>query len=152
MKVLIWIVVILLILGGAWWYFGMQPSVVAPVAPTTTADVNTPPTTTAAPMTATVTYTAQGFSPATVTIAKGGSVTWVNQSGSSMLVASGVHPTHTLYDGTDRTQHCAAGYTGPTPFDQCTPGTSYSFTFDKTGTWKYHNHVKPSDTGTVIVQ
>jgi plastocyanin len=68
-----------------------------------------------------------------------------------MWVASDEHPTHTEYDGTSRTTHCAAGYTGPKPFDECVPGTSYSFTFDKAGTYEYHDHLSASHTGKITV-
>ena len=99
---------------------------------------------------ATVTYDGSKFTPATVTIAKGGTVHFVASSG-SIWVASDVHPSHTDFDGTSRAQHCAAGYTGPVPFDQCAAGSSYSFTFNKSGTFTYHNHVNAGATGTVIV-
>jgi plastocyanin len=95
-------------------------------------------------------YNAQGFSPATVTIAKGGTVTWVNQSGAGMWVASDQHPSHTGYAGTSRQQHCPD--TSGTAFDQCAPGDKYSFTFSKTGTWGFHNHVNATANGTVIVK
>jgi plastocyanin len=104
----------------------------------------------AVPMSATITYTSGGFSPKSVTIAKGGTVTFVNKSGSGMWVASDQHPTHTAYAGTTRSEHCpdAVG----SAFDQCTSGDSYSFTFGKAGSWDYHNHVRASDGGMVVVQ
>ncbi len=105
------------------------------------------------PKTSTVTYGPNGFSPNSVTIAKGGTVTFTAAPGANqMWVASAPHPAHTGYDGTDRATHCAAGYAGPKPFDQCGSGTSYSFTFDKTGSWTYHNHGNVADHGTVVVQ
>ncbi len=103
-------------------------------------------------MSATVTYTSAGFSPKSVTIAKGGTVTFVNQAGSAMWVASDPHPVHTSYDGTSRSQHCAAGYTGPKPFDQCSGTGNFTFTFDKAGSFGYHNHSNDNDAGTIIVQ
>lgn len=106
-----------------------------------------------APRTVTVTYNGSSFSPATITIHVGDTITFVDSSSNPMWVASGVHPTHTVYDGTSRTQHCAPGYTGPTPFDECQASTAnYSFTFTKAGTWPFHNHVNPSATGQVVVQ
>lgn len=99
----------------------------------------------------TVTYNGTSFSPATVTVHAGDTVNFVS-TGGGMWVASDVHPSHTDYDGTSRATHCAAGYTGPAPFDQCASGSSYSFTFTKTGTYPYHNHVNAGATGTVIVQ
>jgi plastocyanin len=99
---------------------------------------------------ATVTYDGKSFSPSTVTIKKGGTVTFTSTV-SSMWVASAPHPAHTGYDGTSRQQHCAAGYSGPAPFDQCKSGTSYSFTFGKVGTWPYHDHANSSAFGKVVV-
>jgi plastocyanin len=97
-----------------------------------------------------VTYDGSAFSPSTVTIKKGDTVTW-NDSSGQMWVASSPHPAHTGYDGTSRTTHCAPGYTGATPFDQCSPGATYTFTFDKVGSWSYHDHMNPSSFGTVVV-
>ena len=102
--------------------------------------------------TVTVTYTDQGFSPKTVTINSGDSVTFVNKSANPMWVASGVHPVHTEYDGTTRETHCAPGYAGPAPFDECGTGTSFTFTFTKTGSWDYHNHADAGMTGLVVVK
>jgi len=94
-----------------------------------------------------VTYTDSGYSPSTLKIKKGETVTFKNQSSQSMWPASGVHPTHTLYPTT-------GGCIGST-FDACAgiqPGGSWSFKFDIAGTWKYHNHLNPGDTGTIIVE
>lgn len=102
-----------------------------------------------APLAATVTYSASGFSPATVTIKKGGTVTWKNQSGGNMWVASANHPTHTVYDGTSRAEHCSAPTA--TTFDQCKGGGDYSFAFTQAGTWNYHDHINASHFGKVIV-
>ena len=152
-----WIIIIIIVLGGGWYlYSGKSSPTPAPVVENTTVtttDSSTATTTaTTAPMTATVTYGPNGFSPATVTIAAGGTVTFVDQGGPRMWVASDPHPTHEGYDGTTRSQHCATGYTGAAPFDQCTASTTYTFTFQKTGSWGYHNHANESDKGTVVVQ
>ncbi|MDO8517825.1 MAG: hypothetical protein Q7S26_00840 [bacterium] len=150
-------VVVVLVAGGAWWYFGntYQTQLAAPadVNTTTQAPVDTPQTQPQEQPSTNVTYTDSGFSPSTVTIAQGGMVTFANQSGGQMWVASGLHPTHTGYSGTSRTQHCPD--TAETSFDQCTAvpaGQSYSFTFQKTGTWPYHNHFNSGDFGTIVVQ
>lgn len=98
----------------------------------------------------TVTYSTSGFLPRTVTIEPGTTVTFVNENGGNMWVASDEHPTHTEYAGTSLSQHC------PDPdnsaFDQCVAGAQYSFTFTREGTWEYHNHRAPQHEGTVIVQ
>ena len=101
-------------------------------------------------------YTDAGFSPQTITITAGETVLWTNRSSKLMWVASAKHPDHTVYDGTSLAEHCADGAlkAGATSFDQCTAvvkGSTYSFVFDKLGTWKYHDHVNATKFGTVIV-
>lgn len=174
-----WIVLIVLIIlaGGAFWWWSSQ-SQTPPVdqgasSPATqdtgqpssanstgaSADVNantgtlsgTVNTSAGTPMSATVTYDGISFSPASVTIAKGGTVTFTDTAGASMWVASGQHPTHTGYDSTSASVHCATGYTGPAPFDQCGTGASFSFTFNKVGTWGYHDHRNVGAFGSVTV-
>ena len=156
----VWLVVAIIVMGGGYWLWQSQQAPVAPVdtgASTqvqgTTDTSGTPAGTsgsTSAPMTATVTYSGTSFTPSTVTIAKGGTVTFVDSSGRGFWVASAPHPTHEGYSGTTRTQHCPD--TSGTAFDQCAPGTSYSFTFQKTGSWGYHDHLNTSAFGTVVVQ
>lgn len=107
---------------------------------------------TGVPTQASIVFTDSGFSPKSVTIAKGGAVTFVDQSGRGMWVASDAHPTHTQFDGTSRSQHCTSGYAGQAPFDQCAVGSSYSFTFNKAGSFGFHNHAAAQFAGTVIVQ
>jgi len=99
-----------------------------------------------------VIYTDSGYSPSELKIKLGDTVTWKNESSSEMWIASAMHPTHTVYSGTSLQEHC------PDPenndFDQCRPnkpGESWSFTFQKTGTWNYHNHVG-NHFGKIIVQ
>jgi plastocyanin len=100
-----------------------------------------------------VSYTDSGYSPSTITIKKGETVTFKNESSRSMWPASAVHPSHRVYSGTSLEEHCPD--TAGTAFDACkgySPGQSWSFKFDKVGTWKYHDHLNPSATGTIIVE
>ncbi len=100
-----------------------------------------------------VIYTDSGFSPNTLRIKLGETVTFKNQSSRAMWPASDHHPTHRLYSGTSLAEHCPD--TEGTAFDACTgiqPGNSWSFTFNKKGTWPYHDHLNPSFTGTIIVE
>jgi plastocyanin len=170
------VLVAILVIGAAgYWYTTIEQPAQSPNTTTTTndnpngadyspnggtssgggtgvnADINAGVTTGSIPTSATVIYSASGFSPASVTIKKGGTVTFINQGGGPMSVASNQHPSHSVYDGTSRAQHCAVGYTGAAPFDQCSVGTSFSFTFTKVGVWGYHNHMGTQDTGTVTV-
>lgn len=94
-----------------------------------------------------VTYTDTGYSPATLRIKAGGLVTFKNQSLRSMWTASAAHPTHRQYPTT-------GGCLGST-FDSCKgvqPGSDWAFRFDTPGAWKYHNHLRPGDTGTIVVE
>ena len=102
-----------------------------------------------------ITLTDSGFSPATVTVRAGETVRFVNQSSRGMWVGSDDHPTHTEYDGTTTREHCADGAATNGTFDQCASvaaGDSWDYTFERAGTFGYHNHVGASDTGTVIVR
>ena len=156
-KTVFWIIAIVIIVAG--WYFWSANSVQAPVT-----DINTESeavsgqnanddaqATSTPPIPVTVAYDGSGFAPSSVTIKKGDTVTFNSASG-NMWVASAPHPAHTGYDGTPLEKHCAAGYIGEAPFDQCASGTSFTFTFGKTGTWKYHNHLNPRAYGSVTVQ
>lgn len=97
----------------------------------------------------TVRLTADGFTPETVTVSQGETVEFVNESSGSMWVGSDRHPTHTQYDGTSLREHCQDST--PQSFDQCQNSDSFTFTFEKSGEWEYHNHTNPGQGGTVIV-
>jgi len=103
----------------------------------------------AASQSATISYNGTGFSPNQVTIKKGGTATWTNTGSGDMWVASAQHPTHTVYAGTSLQEHCPGGTADA--FDQCKAGDSYSFTFDKVGTWYFHDHINASAFGSVVV-
>ena len=100
-----------------------------------------------------VEITSSGFSPDTLTINAGERVTWENAGSSPSWPASDVHPSHTEYSGTSLSEHCPD--TENNAFDSCggiSQGESYTFTFNKVGTWNYHDHLRPSHLGTIIVQ
>ncbi len=86
----------------------------------------------------TITYTDQGYTPATVTIQKGQTVSFVNNSSVPMWTASNPHPAHTILPTFDQ-------------FKGSEPGSVYQYTFDQVGTWRYHDHINPSFGGVVIV-
>lgn len=88
---------------------------------------------------ASIRYTDNGYDPSIVTIKKGESVQWVNDStNGEMWVASNPHPQHSDYPGFDQLQGVAKG-------------SIYTFTFNNAGIWGYHNHLSPDKTGRVIV-
>ncbi len=86
----------------------------------------------------TVTISSSGFSPSTLTVKVGTKVTWVNKSGTIANISSVPHPVHTSYP--------------PLNLGNFNDGESVSLVFDKTGTYGYHNHLNPSQTGTVVVE
>ena len=152
------VIIILIIIGGAWYFMSANGSLMpAPGTDNTslTGSDNIPNDTdlgSTTTNTVTVLYSTSGFSPSTITIKQGDTVTFTNNGGGEMWIASAPHPTHQAYDGTTEAQHCASGYTGPAPFDQCGAGTTFSFKFDKVGTFTYHNHDNSSKFGSVVVQ
>jgi len=81
--------------------------------------------------TVTVTYGDNGFSPSEITIAKDSTVKFINKSKLPLWVASDPHPEHTDYPEFDSV-HGLMEY--PDERDD------YTFTFDKVGNWKFHNH------------
>lgn len=159
-KVIVGIIVVAVIAVGGYFllrspqYQAPSSNLAPQSAPQGTAPTAPAPTTQAPVMQGTppaeqnvVTYTNAGYSPNTITIKAGETVNFKNNSSQSMWTASGVHPTHRLYPTT-------GGCIGST-FDACKgiqPGNSWSFKFDIAGTWKYHNHLSPSDTGTIVVE
>lgn len=86
-----------------------------------------------------VTITKDGFVPATLKISKGTTVTWTNKDTVPHLVASNPHPEHTGL----------SGFEAETPIE---PDNTYSYTFDETGTYTYHDHLSPTSNGTIIVE
>ena len=100
-----------------------------------------------------ITYSSAGFSLGELRVKAGETVTWKNESTQNMWVASAMHPTHMLYSGTSLSEHCPDPL--GTAFDACAgapPGGSWSFVFEKTGTWGYHDHLHPTLFGKVVVE
>jgi len=87
---------------------------------------------------ATITYSDNGFSPATLTVKAGTKVTIKNTSSRDMQFDSDPHPAHT--DDPELNVGIVS------------PGQSMTFTVTTTGTHGYHNHLNPSDTGTIVVR
>ncbi len=87
-----------------------------------------------------VAITANGFSPATIKVKKGQTVTWINRDEKAHQVESDPYPTaETLPD-----------LKSEAPTEK---GQSYSFTFEQTGTFTYHDRLNPIKLkGTVIVE
>lgn len=100
----------------------------------------------------TIEMISSGFSPSDVTVKAGGTVIFVNKDTNGHWPASAVHPTHTVYPGSSKDK-CGTVEQDKT-FDACSevaPSDSYSFTFTEVGSWKYHDHLNPSNSGMITV-
>ncbi len=125
-------VIVVLIIG--WFVFQKTANKeIAPSETTTGIDV--------APLTEknVITYGSSGFSSNPIKIKVGDTIVFINETDRPLWVASAPHPTHTDYPEFDARR----GYN---------KGENYSFTFLKPGTWRYHNHLKPEDFGSIIVE
>jgi plastocyanin len=112
------------------------PTPTPSVTPNPTATPAPTPTPTASPVV--ITITSSGYSPSNVTVTAGTKVTFQNNDTKNHWPASNPHPSHTDLPGFDALKNVA-------------PGSSYSYTFTKVGTWGYHDHLFPSQGGKVTV-
>ena len=162
------IIVVILVAGG---YFLYQNMASAPALNQNNQPTNAPQDTTTQdqdngtggqmsagvdvliPKTWQVNYTDAGYSPSTLTIKAGDTVMFKNESSVDVWTASAMHPEHVLYSNTSLSQHCPDVENDD--FDQCQSrgaGTSWSFTFNKTGAFGYHNHMKATHFGKIIIE
>lgn len=79
------------------------------------------------------------YDPETVVITQGTTVLWRNETKDFHWPASDEHPAHSLYPAFD-------------PKRPIAPGETWRFTFDEIGEWGYHDHLRASITGTVVVE
>jgi plastocyanin len=85
-----------------------------------------------------VKVTDNGFSPNNVNAKVGDKIIWTNSSKTDVTVNSDSHPIHDLY-----------------PFlnlGQFPPGGTVRVIMKETGKFSYHNHLIPSQTGTIVVK
>lgn len=85
-----------------------------------------------------ITRTNNGYEPKEVTIKQGDVVLWVNESDDFHWPASDLHPTHGVYPAFD-------------PLRPLAPGEDWKFKFDQAGVWRFHDHIRANETGTVTV-
>lgn len=79
-----------------------------------------------------------GFSPSNTTINAGDSIVFINNGKNTHWPASNNHPSHEIYPEFD-------------PKRPITPGSSWEFQFNKSGSWKMHDHLSPRLNGIITV-
>lgn len=92
------------------------------------------------------------FSPNILTINVGSTVEWINKDTVEHWPASAMHPTHTVYPGSD-IKKCGTSEE-KSIFDSCRglkQNEGWSFTFNEKGTWSYHDHLNPKLYGKIVV-
>ncbi|MCI0563075.1 MAG: hypothetical protein MN733_31745, partial [Nitrososphaera sp.] len=95
-----------------------------------------------------VAYTDTGFHPSTLSIHKGETIRWTNNSSHDMWIVDAENPTSVTCDTTLQTQ-------SNQPFNTCKalkPGDFWEHTFASAGTIQYMNKMKASNTGVVTTQ
>lgn len=99
------------------------------------------PTQLSAPVTSNteIEITATGYKPKDIQIKKGAKVVFKNEDQDIHWPASNIHPTHLIYPEFD-------------PKKPVKAGGQWEFVFDKIGVWRYHDHLIPTQTGTVTVE
>jgi len=149
-KTVIWIIILaLVIVGGFWWWSVNQDDsldLTETEEETVEEEMPIPGEETDEMMAeeevmvkeVTINYTQEGFQPSSVSVSGGTKVTFVNQSSGLFWLASDPHPTHTNLPSFDSKKGVVVG-------------ESYSFTFESSGDWGFHNHLNPSHTGKVTV-
>ena len=101
----------------------------------------------------TIEMSSSGFSPNSIEIEVGTKVNFLNVGTRNIWPASDHHPTHTVYPDSGITK-CGTSEE-ENIFDSCkgiSPGETYSFVFNEIGTWDYHDHLRSSLSGTIIVK
>ncbi len=134
-KALITILLVIVLAVGGWAAFGRGKS------NNSTNSTQNPSTTTnsasnASQSTATGAITIKNmmFTPPQISVQKGATVTWTNND----------NVAHTVIDDLSNVGGPASG--------NIEPGSTYSFTFNKTGSFQYHCSIHPSMRGTIVVK
>lgn len=137
------VVIVVIVVG--WWLVKSQSGGATPnpySSTTQTPTEATAPTSAASPSGAmsetVVTISSSGFSPKSITIKTGESVTWMNSDSVNHQLASDPHPVHTAYP--------------PLNLGVIGPGEKKSLSFPTAGTYTYHDHLNPTLKGTVTVE
>lgn len=133
-KNLIVVIVLVIIVGVGAVVWMLRP----PANQTDNTKPNTTSNTSSSQSTTTITYTDSGFTPSSITVHSGDTITLKNTSSESVQFDSDPHPVHT----DDPELNAGA----------VSPGGSTTFTVSTKGTHGYHNHLNPAQQGTIVVE
>lgn len=111
------------------------------LVPSISPEVSTSPAASVTPAAteAAITISDIGFTPATIRVKAGTTVTFINNGQALHWPASNPHPVHTDLPGFDAKKGLATG-------------EEYLFTFTEVGTWGYHDHLNTTFKGSVVVE
>lgn len=118
-------VVLALLAAGVWWHAGTSSE------PDTVLDLTHQPE-------VSIVLGKTGYAPDTIRVTKGTRVIFSTTESAAYWPASNAHPDHTIYPQFDPKEPVAASST-------------WSFVFDRVGTWAFHDHLQSYLTGTIYV-
>jgi plastocyanin len=101
----------------------------------------------------TIEVTKEGFSPNSLTVSVGDTVTFVSKDAQKHWPATDVHPTHTNYPESN-INRCRVAQEGEM-FDACrglNEEETFSFKFNAVGKWAFHDHLNPRSKGMITVE
>jgi plastocyanin len=133
------VILLILIIGGAYALTRSSTNNSAPTPPASNSSNSsqnqsnaTPPSSNTNQSSGKIEIKNMMFTPPQITVAKGGTVTWTNN---------------------DDVAHTVVADLGNGPSSgNIEPGSTYSYTFTKTGSVQYHCSIHPSMRGTIVVQ
>lgn len=138
--VIIAIILVVLVGGLVWYSMTQQTELPQPNTATPTTSPRDTTTNTEGETdqdVSVITYTDNGFSPSTLTVKAGDTITIKNDAESPVQFSSDDHPTHREHPEIN--------------MQVLQPGGERQLTIAEPGTYMYHDHLDPNHTGTIIV-
>lgn len=133
-KALIAIIVVVVLAGGGWAIYNHGKSNNNSLYGNNNTNSSTPASNQATPSAGAITIKNMMFTPPQISVQKGATVTWTNNDTTA----------HTVIDDLSNVGGPSSG--------NIEPGSTYSFKFNKTGSFQYHCSIHPSMRGTIVVK
>ena len=135
---IIGVIALIVLVGGGYLLTHKSSNKPAPTSSSQTQTSNTPASTPSQTNPNTITFDGTQFSPASLTVKAGSTVTIKNTSSQDLQMDSNPHPVHT--DDPDLNVGLVAA------------GQSQTFTVHQTGTFGYHDHFQPGIQGRITIE